>query len=121
MNVVIWGDHRDLSKHPEFRLVSEETVAIEEDGEAFICKTFMQYCLAVQYPEPTGVERNLETEKLAVQLINDGQITCRQAYSAAAGGYKFTDMGNEYVSMRRPSEFLKALQDKGIQVRPITM
>ena len=93
---------------PMILLNTPEKVRVEDD-KTITCLQFRQFCNVMQYPEPTLVEVCHETEILLTLLINDGLVSCWEAYKACASGYSFNEDGREVVRMKEPMVLILSL------------
>lgn len=93
---------------PLILLNTPETVQVDEN-ETIKCLRFRQFCNSMQYPEPTLVEMSAETEALLTLLINDGLVSCWEAYKACVVCYSFNEDGREVVRTKEPCVLIPSL------------
>ena len=94
---------------PLILLNTPEELQLDENEKA-TCLRFRQFCNAMQYPEPTLVELSPETETLVTLLINDGLLSCWEAYKACVVCYSFNEDGREVIQTKEPLVLLPSLR-----------
>ena len=99
--------HQDNAT-PLILLKTPEELQLDENEKA-TCLRFRQFCNAMQYPEPTLVEMCPETEILVTLLINDGLLSCWEAYKACVVCYSFNEDGREVVRTKEPCVLIPSL------------